>query len=88
MPIRSIISGSGGTTEAGKLIRESLTVLAQNTLSDLSNTPLEVNSVCIFVEGVKQNTGIDFTMSGKSINWISPNINVNVGDTVVAIYEI
>lgn len=73
-----------------KTIIEPLTVLNNNTLSPLTNSPLNPSYVVLTINGLDQQNGVDFIVSDKTITWSAPNAGFDLvaGDLVTATYEI
>jgi hypothetical protein len=67
---------------------ENITVSGTNTLSNLANTPFNVNTVTLSVNGIQLRTNTDFTVSGSTITLVPSAIgyDVETTDLVDAIY--
>lgn len=68
---------------------EKLTVTALNTVSDLTFTPLNNNSVMLYINGLQENSFDGaFSVSGKTISINPTNLKYDVAttDTVIAMY--
>lgn len=70
---------------------EALTIATQNTVPDLSKTPITASEVILFVNGVansSQETPAPFTVAGKVVTWSAANagFNLETTDEVLADY--
>jgi len=70
---------------------ESLTIVSDNTLPDLANTPID-GSVTLFVRGKEEDSasGGAFSQSGASLTWSEANAGYSIDSTdrVIATYNI
>lgn len=77
-------AGSGA-----KAFAEQLTVTAANTIADLTKTPFNAATVELIVNGVSQDSIVDFTMAGKAITWntAAAKFPIATTDRVIARYQ-
>jgi vacuolar-type H+-ATPase subunit F/Vma7 len=68
---------------------ESKTIVTQDVIPDLTYTPRENASVVLFLGGVPQRNGTDYTVVAKAITWSYANsgIHVDPGDEVWVLYD-
>ena len=69
-----------------KYTTQEMVIATQNIIPDLDYLPYDDETVVIYVGGVPQFFGDSFTVSGKSITWISTELDVDVGSTVFVRY--
>src|SRR5690348_9475823 len=63
----------------GYVFQETVSVTNNQTLFSLSQTPSTASSVSMYVNGVKQQYGVDYTVSGVSVEYSStPLISTDV----------
>lgn len=65
---------------------EILAVTGENILEDLSYTPASSQIVQLILNAVPQDYGIDYSVAGKVVSWISPDFNLQVTDSVRVVY--
>jgi hypothetical protein len=73
------IAGGGGS---GNATQESFSVSESQTSFTLSGTPSENSTVMMFVNGEKQQYGIDYTASGTAITWFDNDFILESTDIV------
>lgn len=68
---------------------EVVAVTATNVLADLAYSPVSLESLRLFVEGVPQRPGVDFTLATKTITWIPgvAGFSLLTTNTVLVFYE-
>lgn len=66
--------------------QEPRTITGLNTIQSLSLTPADDTAVQIFINGNLAEIGIDYTVVGTTVTWISPTVNIDVPDKCVAVY--
>lgn len=71
------------------LRNEKLVVTAPDTITNLTNTPVDSNGVVLSVNGIVQNNDEDYTIVGKAITWApgTAGFNLEVSDYVRAVYH-
>jgi len=71
-------------------IQEKLTIVTQNIIPALSNTPVSNSSVLLFLNGKSQEYNNDFTVSGQTITWypVPSGIDLLVGEFVTVLYPV
>lgn len=77
------IANTGGTTTA-YAETPSGTVNSSNVTFTLANTPASPNGVLIVLDGVTQYNGVDFTVSGTTITFVTAPVT---GSTIFAYYN-
>lgn len=53
---------------------------------NLLNIPINPSTTKVFVNGVKQVYGIDYTIVGVVLRWISPNLDLSATD-IIEVYQ-
>lgn len=88
-PKISFGQGEGGTGGGGggslTPHQETLAVTAGQPAA-LSTTPASAAAVLLGVNGVEAEQGVDYTISGTSLTWISGDYSLDGSDVVVAYY--
>jgi hypothetical protein len=70
MRTRNVSDDPASGNSGGGPFGESLAITATNTITALTKTPVAASTVEVIINGQSQRPGIDFTVSGKSINWV------------------
>jgi hypothetical protein len=78
--------GSSGSTDGYAPIYEQLTLSTNGqTIFSLSNIPARNNLVLLFISGIKQIYGTDYTVSGQTLTY-NNNPSLVVGDDVLDVF--
>lgn len=85
------LCGSGGTTSLGAVFRDGETPTGEvngvNTIFALSDVPNPTSSLLLYRNGLLQKTGVDYTLSGSVITFLSGAVP-QTGDILVGAYRI
>lgn len=66
---------------------EALNIVTENVIPDLTYTPVEVNQIDLIVGGLLQAPTFDFSLSNKTLTWLSGStITLQPGSVVYARY--
>jgi len=82
----TIFSTGGGTTfEEYEQIQ---TASSGQTSFPLTNTPVDVNDIVFYVNGLAYQNGIDFTSTTSAITWLNSPFLMEDGDDIIITYSI
>lgn len=86
-PSDTLIAYYPVTLTSGNVIQEVIAIPSPDTPNPLSSSPQDQDDVMVFINGQLRTTGVDYTISGTTINWISPTLSIDSSDTLIAYYQ-